>query len=54
VIPTLKIRLSTAGSKASADNIAKSEFTQYGAFYTMGQIDSIAQTVKVNDKNTVV
>jgi predicted porin len=52
VMPTLKVSFSTGGSKASADSIANSKFTQYGAVYTMGQIDIMAQTATVNDKNT--
>jgi predicted porin len=51
VMPTLKISAAQGGSKASADSIANSKFTQYGVTYTMGQIDIMAQTAKVDDKN---
>ena len=53
VMPTLKLSAAFGGSKASADSIANSKFTQYGVSYTMGQIDIMAQTAKVNDKNAV-
>jgi hypothetical protein len=51
VMPTLKVSAAQGGSKASADSIANSKFTQFGVVYTMGQFDIMAQTAKVNDKN---
>jgi len=52
VMPELKLHAGTGGSKASAESIANSKFTQYGVTYTMGQFDIMAQQAKVNDKNT--
>ena len=51
VMPGLKVSAAQGGSKASADSIANSKFTQFGVVYTMGQFDIMAQTAKVNDKN---
>jgi hypothetical protein len=51
VLPELKLSGAWGGSKASADSIANSKFTQYGVTYTMGMFDIMAQTAKVNDKN---
>lgn len=51
VMPTLKVSFATGGSKASTDSIANSKFTQYGAVYTMGQIDIMAQMATVDNKN---
>jgi predicted porin len=54
VMPTLKVSFATGGSKASVDSIANSTFTQYGAVYTMGQTDIMAQMASVDGKNAVV
>ena len=52
VLPALTLHAGTGGSKASADSIANSTFTQYGATYVIGKFDIMAQQAKVNDKNT--
>lgn len=52
VLPSLKLHAGTGSSKASADSIANSTFTQYGVTYTMGQFDIMAQQATVNDKNS--
>jgi predicted porin len=52
VMPTLKLHAGWGTSKASATTIANSSSTQYGVTYNMGAFDFMAQTAKVNDKNT--
>lgn len=52
MLPSLKLHAGTGSSKASADSIANSTFTQYGVTYTMGQFDIMAQQATVNDKNS--
>jgi predicted porin len=51
VMPGFKVSFATGGSKASVNSIANSKFTQYGAVYTMGQIDIMAQMATVDGKN---
>ena len=52
VMPNLKLHGGWGSSKASATTIANSTSTQYGVTYTMGAFDVLAQTAKVDDKNT--
>jgi predicted porin len=52
VLPTLKLHAGSGKSKASVTSLANSSSTQYGVSYTMGNIVIMAQTAKVDDKNT--
>jgi len=52
VLPTLKLHAGSGKSTASATSLANSSSTQFGATYTMGQFVIMAQTAKVDDKNT--
>jgi len=52
VLPTLKLHAGSGKSKASDTAIANSSSTQFGVTYTMGAFDIMAQTAKVDDKNT--
>jgi len=52
VMPTLKLHAGSGKSKASDTALANSSSTQFGATYTMGAFDIMAQTAKVDNKNT--
>jgi predicted porin len=52
VLPTLKLHAGSGKSKASDTALANSSSTQFGATYTMGAFDIMAQTAKVDNKNT--
>jgi predicted porin len=52
VMPTLKLHAGSGNSKASDTALANSSSTQFGATYTMGAFDIMAQTAKVDNKNT--
>jgi len=52
VMPSLKLHVGTGSSSASTSTIADTSSTQMGVTYTMGQIDILAQTAKVNDRST--
>ena len=51
VMPTLKLHAGAGKSKASAESLANSSSTQFGATYTMGAFVIMAQTAKVDNKN---
>ena len=52
VMPTLKLHFGSGTSTASTATIASTTSTQFGATYTMGQIDILAQQAKMNDTST--
>jgi len=52
VMPTLKLHFGSGTSTASSASIASTTSTQFGATYTMGQIDILAQQAKMNDTST--
>jgi len=51
VMPTLKLHAGF-GNFSSSDNASKGKSTQFGATYTMGAIDVMAQIAKVDDTST--
>jgi predicted porin len=52
VMPTLKLHFGSGTSTASSASIASTTSTQFGATYTMGQIEILAQQAKMNDTST--
>jgi predicted porin len=52
VMPGFKLHYGAGSSSASVSTIADTSSIQMGVSYTLGQIDFMAQTAKVNDKST--